>query len=78
MQELKKTGETKMKKSKLVLMLILSALLSINGFAQADRLKDLIDTRASSGESDLETRGYVLTHTSNVGCNERITTKPPL
>lgn len=56
-----------MKKSKLVLMLILTALLSINGFAQADKLRDLVDARASSGESDLERRGYVLTHSSKEG-----------
>lgn len=56
-----------MKKSKLVLMLVLSALFLINGFAQAGNLRDLVNARASSGESDLEKRGYVLTHTSKEG-----------
>lgn len=41
---------------------ILTALLVVSGFAQANRLQDLVGARAGQAEGDLESRGYVLTH----------------
>lgn len=38
--------------------------LSITGLGQASKLQDLRDVRASSGESELESRGYHVVHTS--------------
>lgn len=43
---------------------LITVLLSVSSFAQANRLQDLVDARASSAEDDLESRGYVLTESN--------------
>lgn len=45
-------------------VLVLTAMFTVSGFAQADALKDLIDARAAGGETELENRGYEHHHTA--------------
>ncbi|MBK6749786.1 MAG: hypothetical protein KA956_01870 [Pyrinomonadaceae bacterium] len=45
-------------------VLLLTAIFAVTGFAQADKLTDLVDTKAAGGETELETRGYEHHHTS--------------
>lgn len=42
----------------------LTAIFAVSGIAQADALKDLVDTRAAAGETELENRGYEHHHTA--------------
>lgn len=51
-------------KSKLLISTVISILLVGSALGQADALKDLIGGRASSGETEMENRGYVLNHTT--------------
>lgn len=49
---------------RIVTAVVLAASMSVAGMGQANRLRDLVNIRASSGESELESRGYSLTHTT--------------
>lgn len=52
------------KKIQLISIFALMAILTISTMGQANRLGDLVNARASSGENQLESRGYHLTHVS--------------
>lgn len=45
-------------------VLLLTAIFTVSGFAQADTLKDLVDSKAAGGETELENRGYEHHHTA--------------
>ncbi|HQZ98111.1 MAG TPA: hypothetical protein PLP21_17450 [Pyrinomonadaceae bacterium] len=49
---------------KILFATVLALGLALSTFGQADTLKDLVGSRAGAAESDLESRGYALNHTS--------------
>lgn len=49
-------------KFRTLLVFVLSAFCAVSSLGQANTLQDLVGGRASSGEGELESRGYVLTH----------------
>lgn len=53
-----------MKMKKMIGCVAMVVALAIAAFGQANKLQDLREIRASSGESELENRGYHLVHTS--------------